>query len=318
MALLAIYLLTLLLAEMLVTYTSPLLVFAIHGGLIAATAGVLFFTHHEADRRGLSGAATAVAIALILGPLVRIISLTLPLAQLDPGWRFVFAGIPMTVACVIAARASGYRLSEVGIRWRATTWQLAVILVSIPLGVIEYVILRPDALGGFPWSASALGPAISVGVFTGFPEELLFRGVMQTALRPFVGRWNWVYVAAVFAALHIGYQNYIDFLFVFAVGLMYGWIFERTRSILGISIGHGVANITLFFVAPNLIDPTSLPTIGPELQFAAATVSVICVSVASYLISRELRIRRARRRSHARRPPITQDRSAPRRPDRTR
>ena len=39
---------------------------------------------------------------------------------------------------------------------------------------------------------------------------------------------------------------------MFGVGLLYGWVFERSRSIIGISIGHGQANVVLFFIAPNL------------------------------------------------------------------
>jgi membrane protease YdiL (CAAX protease family) len=107
-------------------------------------------------------------------------------------------------------------------------------------------------MGGFPWTAAGLVPALAVGISTGFPEELIFRGVMQTATRPLLGRWNWVYVSAVFAVLHIGYKSVLDLAFVFGVGLLYGWIFERSRSIVGVAVGHGLANVILFFVAPNL------------------------------------------------------------------
>jgi uncharacterized protein len=132
------------------------------------------------------------------------------------------------------------------------------VVASVGLGLVEYLILRPEPLGGLPWETGLL-PALSLAFFTGFPEELIFRGIMQTAARPLLGRWNWPYVAAVFAALHIGYQSLIDVAFVFAVGLLYGWVFERTRSIIGVSIGHGVANGILFFVAPYLLSPSSPP-----------------------------------------------------------
>jgi hypothetical protein len=42
----------------------------------------------------------------------------------------------------------------------------------------------------------------------------------------------------------------LDLVFVFGVGLLYGWVFERSRSIIGISIAHGQANVVLFFIAP--------------------------------------------------------------------
>ena len=107
-------------------------------------------------------------------------------------------------------------------------------------------------MGPFPWVAAGVIPAVVVGIATGAPEELIFRGVLQTATRPILGRWNWIYASLVFAVLHIGYQNWLDLAFVFGVGLLYGWAFERSRSIVGVSIGHGLANVILFFVAPNL------------------------------------------------------------------
>jgi membrane protease YdiL (CAAX protease family) len=143
-------------------------------------------------------------------------------------------------------------MRDVGLVWRKWRMQVAVIAVSMGLGFIEYAILQPAPLGPLPWVAGGVLPAIVVGIATGFPEELIFRGVLQTATRPILGRLNWVYASLVFAVLHIGYMSPIDLVFVFGVGLLYGWVFERSRSIIGISIAHGQANVVLFFIAPNL------------------------------------------------------------------
>jgi len=129
-------------------------------------------------------------------------------------------------------------------------------------------------------------PALGIGLFTGFPEELVFRGVLQTATRPILGRWNWVYVSGIFAVLHIGYQSYVDLVFVFVIGLFYGWIFERTRSIIGISIGHGVANVILFFVAPNLAAAAALPMIGPDAALTIAVTSTAALAIGGLIFWR--------------------------------
>ena len=100
--------------------------------------------------------------------------------------------------------------------------------------VVEYAILKPAPMGPLPWVAGGVLPAVVVGLATGFPEELIFRGVLQTATRPILGRLNWIYASLVFAALHIGYQSALDLAFVFGVGLLYGWVFERSRCIVGI------------------------------------------------------------------------------------
>jgi membrane protease YdiL (CAAX protease family) len=130
--------------------------------------------------------------------------------------------------------------------------QVAVIAVAMGLGFVEYAILQPAPLGPFPWLPGGVLPAIIVGTATGFPEELIFRGVLQTATRPILGRLNWIYASVVFAVLHIGYASLLDVVFVFGVGLLFGWVFERSRSIIGTSIAHGQANVVLFFIAPHL------------------------------------------------------------------
>jgi membrane protease YdiL (CAAX protease family) len=239
-------------AELAVTFGNPVLVFPLHGGLAVGIVTYLAWIEQHRDKAEPTPAIVALLLVLLISPLIRLISLTLPLSQIEAPYRYLFAGIPMTLAAVLVARATGLRRTEIGLVWRRWRWQVAVIVGSVGLGLLEFVILRPTPLGGLPWAGS-LVPALAVAVFTGFPEELIFRGLMQTAARPLIGSWNWLYVSAVFAALHIGYQSFVDLAFVFGVGVLYGLVFEKTRSIIGTSIGHGIANAVLFFVAPYLL-----------------------------------------------------------------
>jgi len=66
----------------------------------------------------------------------------------------------------------------------------------------------------------------------------------------FLGRSGLLYVSLIFAILHIGYRSAADFLFVLAIALLYGWVVRRTGSIIGVSVSHGITNITLFLVIP--------------------------------------------------------------------
>lgn len=251
-ALLAPFLIGLAVAELAVTYLNPVLVFPLHGGLAALVAGQLVLTSRWRDEEGRTSALVPLLLTLVLAPLIRLISLTLPLAVIEPAYRYLFAGIPMALGAILAASAIGFTPRQIGLVWRAGRWQIFAVVVSVGLGFTEFAILRPAPLGPLPWMAGGILPALAVGLATGLPEELIFRGVMQTAARPLLGRWNVLFVALVFAVLHIGYASAVDLAFVFGVGLLYGWLFERTRSIIGVSIGHGIANVVLFFVAPYL------------------------------------------------------------------
>lgn len=50
--------------------------------------------------------------------------------------------------------------------------------------------------------------------------------------------------------LTIGYGSFTDFVFVLGVGMYFGYIVTRTRSILGVSVAHGLINVSLFLVLP--------------------------------------------------------------------
>lgn len=247
------YLALLTVAEIAVTFLSPVLVFPLHGGLLISIALYLLVTAGRPlpgeDRRRLTG----LGVALVTPPVIRIISLTLPIGALDPLSRYIAAGVPLLICGYLAARAAAFSHHDLGLTWRATGYQVIVIAISLGVGVVEYAILRPAPLAPVPWTADGLLPAVAIGLSTGFPEELIFRGVMQPATRPFLGRWNVLYVSAVFAVLHIGYASIADVMFVFCVGLLYGLVAARTRSIIGVSIGHGLANVVLLCIAPNML-----------------------------------------------------------------
>jgi membrane protease YdiL (CAAX protease family) len=123
-------------------------------------------------------------------------------------------------------------------------------LSGVAFGYLEYQILRPLPLAkAFTWRQLWL-PAIVLMVSTGFMEELVFRGLLQRATGPLLGRFSVPYVSALFAVLHVGYRSVLDVLFVFAVALFFGYVAEKTQSIVGVSLSHGLTNITLFLVMP--------------------------------------------------------------------
>jgi hypothetical protein len=94
--------------------------------------------------------------------------------------------------------------------------------------------------------------ALSLAIFTGFMEEIIFRGLLQSMAGLALGRWGLLYVALLFGALHIGYLSVADVVFVTAVGVAFGLVVRWSGSILGVTLAHGLTNITLFLVMPTL------------------------------------------------------------------
>jgi len=189
-------------------------------------------------------------LSLALVPLVRIISLSMPLINIPQLWWYPIIYAPLLAAAFVAVRLLDYSLADVGLRIKSLPVQLGVALTGFFFGVAEYYILRTEPLiAELTWQEIWL-PALILLVSTGFVEEFIFRGVLQrTAMGAFRG-WGIVYVSLLFAVLHAGFLSWLDIIFVFAVALFFGWVVKRTGSLLGVTLAHGITNILLFLILP--------------------------------------------------------------------
>jgi hypothetical protein len=94
--------------------------------------------------------------------------------------------------------------------------------------------------------------ALVLMVSTGLAEELVFRGLIQRAATGAVGRFGFVYGAAVYAALYISYGSLPAVGWAWVVGLLFGWIVERTGSLFGVTLAHGFAALVALLAVPSL------------------------------------------------------------------
>lgn len=237
-------------AESLTVFTNPFTGIALH----ALTLSVLLIAS------GFGGQGDSMAeqplsrllYALALVPLIRIVSLTMPLGRFDETYWFVAAGLPVFVAALIIMAGVGLRPRDVGLRIGRPALHLhpLVILFGLVLGFAEYHILRPEPLiDGLTLSRFVI-PALVLMLATGFLEEFIFRGILQRTASAALGPLAIIYVSVIFAILHIGYRSGTDIVFVFFIALLYGWVVRKTGSIIGVSVSHGVTNITLFLLVP--------------------------------------------------------------------
>lgn len=243
---LSLYLLGLALAESVTTFLHPQLGLVIHGALL-----VLMFLHAAL---WATGPLQKLLYCLSLAPLIRLLSLSMPLAQLQPVAWYAIIGLPLFLAAVLAMRLTGNTPGEVGLTLgRHMPLQLLTALSGLGLGYAEYRILHPAPLAPTFTLGSIWLPALILLIFTGFLEELIFRGLMQRASQALLGNLGLVYVSLAFAVLHIGYRSLADFAFVFAVGLLFSLVAARSRSILGVTLAHGLTNISLFLIFPFIL-----------------------------------------------------------------
>ena len=145
------------------------------------------------------------------------------------------------------------KLINLRLSWRSLPLQLLIGITGILLGYVEYLILHPEPLVVEPrWELIWL-PVIFLLIFTGLLEEIIFRGMLQKSSQQYIGRWGILYVAILYAIMHLGYSSLFNFLFVFAVAIAFGIIVRKTGSIVGVSLSHGLTNISLYLIFPFIL-----------------------------------------------------------------
>lgn len=76
-------------------------------------------------------------------------------------------------------------------------------------------------------------------------EELLFRGIMQTSLLHVFGMSRWsamLYTATMFSVTHAWVVPWQNLLTLLVLGLVFGYLYERTGSLLPPILAHAVFN----------------------------------------------------------------------------
>jgi len=190
-------------------------------------------------------------LSLSLAPIIRIISLSMPLYLLPRIYWYLLTGIPLLVASGVAAGILQYDIRAIGINLKKLLLQIPIGVIGFGLGYMEYLILHPQPLVENLSFNSLWLPSLILFFFTGFTEELIFRGIMQKASIETFGKWGGILlVSTVFAFLHIGHLSLMDVMFVFIVAMMFAELTDKTGSIIGVSLAHGITNITLYLVYP--------------------------------------------------------------------
>ncbi len=191
-------------------------------------------------------------VALALAPLIRLISLALPLGSVSAVSAWALTGATLCAAVLVAIRVLELTPGELALRIGQPRLQLFIALLGFPIGTLSYQVLSPlPVLPDLSWQV-ALVPVLIMLVFGGFLEELIFRGILQSTAWDLLGWRGVVCVAVVAAVLSLGFLSVLYTALVFVVSLFFGWLVVRTGSLLGVSLAHGIASVMLFVVLPLL------------------------------------------------------------------
>jgi membrane protease YdiL (CAAX protease family) len=183
-------------------------------------------------------------------PLMRLLGALLPLEKLSFLSRIV--GVYSILIIVTFIIFKNLNLKKISSKDYIGFLPLAIIL-GLVFGWIEFQILRPAPVFG---SLNILTVLLGLGIMglTGLAEEFIFRGLMQNHfLRIFNIATTILLTNLIFVFMHLIWLNYLELIFVFAVGSLCGIIYYHTKNLVLVSFLHGMINFSLFVLSPILI-----------------------------------------------------------------
>lgn len=254
-----LYLVLIIAAEVITSFVGPQFGLVFHASLLVG-----FMLHVGIGRPGPD---RNLVLALTLAPLIRLLSLTMPLGKLPELAWYPIIAIPLTAASWQIIRLVQVSRRDLGLCWGRLTRQFAIAGCGLVIGALEYTILTPQPLAAISSWVTFASAALVLMLSTGFVEELIFRGLLLSMALSAMKRWALIYVSLLFAALHIGHRSPSNLLLVFTVGMFFAVVAHRSGSILGVALAHGLANVTLFLVMPFLAlrVPTDAVALGPNV-----------------------------------------------------
>lgn len=175
--------------------------------------------------------------------------------------------------------------------WLTLLWvALFALGAMIPLEfVYEHIGLEMDETRGRIFEGLLKEPwgYVAVGILAPLTEEVVFRGaILRTLLGMMSKRNHWVAImisAAIFGAVHGNAAQFVNALFM---GLLLGWMYYRTRSLVPGILLHWVNN-TMAYILTNLLPQTDGKLIdlfhGDEKTMYYAVGFSLCILIPSFL-----------------------------------
>ncbi|MCQ6963459.1 hypothetical protein PV02_09780 [Methanolobus chelungpuianus] len=189
--------------------------------------------------------------ALMLLPLLRLVNVSMPISDASL-LLFVVVYIPMLIPVYLMIRHQGLTDVQLGIVYERLVAYIPIgIVLGALLGAGEYLIIGSSYLIPGLSDPFILVFASVVFLYVGLIEEFIFRSLIQVKLEGLFGLTPGLLAASLlFGVMHSIYGEITEMAYIFVVGIVLGYLFQRTRSLPLVAVAHGVANIVLFVLLP--------------------------------------------------------------------
>jgi uncharacterized protein len=201
------------------------------------------------------GAVTRSAEALALVPLYVLFTSSLPWFFIKQVYLVPAVYSVILLLCFWHIYELEIPLEAVGLVQKFARKEIAIgILLAIPLGTLEYLILRPTPAAPEFLLSVFFRDLTYMTLFVGIGEELLFRGIIQTELQKvFSPKVGLFLASALFGVMHLTWRSVPELFFTFLAGLILGYLYNKTGNLTAPIVLHGVNNTVLISIWPYLM-----------------------------------------------------------------
>lgn len=190
-------------------------------------------------------------LALTLIPIIRVISISIPLAGIPTIIGFMVVSVPLFIAGVMVARMIGLTITELGFTFDKLYKQLLISLLGLPLGFINFLIIKPVCMNITVTSKEILIWVVVSTICIGLLEEFIFRGILFNVALKVIGSKDAIYfISLLYAALNISGKSFLNVIYPFLISILFCRLFVMEKSILGLSLAHGLINIVVYVISP--------------------------------------------------------------------
>ena len=191
--------------------------------------------------------------ALLLLPLLRIVSISMPIFFEITLYSFVFTYVPLIMPIYLIIKHQGFASGQILPTRKLLAYFPLAILLALIIAEVEYWTISSGYLVPDLSLVSMLKISFIMIFIVGVIEETIFRLILQTRLEEYFGMTSGLIITSIlFGIMHSGYGTPYEILVAASSGFALGYIYQRTRNLSLISIIHGCINIFLFSLIPHL------------------------------------------------------------------
>lgn len=124
--------------------------------------------------------------------------------------------------------------------------------------------------------------ALTISIFAPLLEEVLFRGAIQGYMMRYFKPW----VAIICSALVFGivHMNPVQVVYATCLGVIFGWIYYRTGSLLPVILGHVLNNSIATILTISGVEEESFASADTGEKIIMAVVFMVATFVAAKLV----------------------------------